>query len=128
MSSWKKFERRVAKRLGMTRRPVTGIDRNDGDCFNALFEVQCKKRAGQPAYLREWLAGIVETAKAKGRIGFVIWKEPGKGRPDDDALVVLTLRDWEQLHGSLNEPPKRNERLAEAARRFGYTDRETEGP
>jgi len=84
----------------MKRRPVTGMDRADGDCFNALFEAQCKVRRGQPSYLREWLKGIVETARAKNRIGIVIWKEAGRGHSDDDALVVLRLKDWIDLHGS----------------------------
>ena len=102
MSSWKSFERRIAKRLGLTRRPVTGLDRGDGDCFNALFEVQAKKRKGQPSYLRAWLNGIVATAKTRGRIGIVIWRESGKGIPDDDALVILRLADWTDLHGSIS--------------------------
>ena len=100
MSAWKSFERRVAARLGLRRRPVTGIERGDGDCFNALFEVQCKKRQGQPTYLRDWLDGIVATASTRDRIGIVVWKESGKGRPDDEALVILRLADWEALHGS----------------------------
>lgn len=102
VSAWKAFERRLAKRLGLTRRPVTGIDRGDGDCFNALFEVQAKKRKGQPTYLREWLDGIVATAQSRGRIGIVVWKESGKGRNDEDALVILRLRDWQDLHGNVS--------------------------
>lgn len=100
MSGWKQFEWRCAKRLGLRRRPVTGIDRGDGDVFNELFEVQCKVRKGQPSYLREWLSGIVATAKARGRVGIVIWKESGTGRPDSEALVVLRLADWIDLHGN----------------------------
>ncbi len=97
-NTWKSFERRCAARLSMRRRPVTGIDRGDGDAFNTMFEAQCKLRQGQPGYLREWLRGIVATATERGRIGIVIWKEPGK--KDDDALVVLRLRDWADLHGA----------------------------
>jgi hypothetical protein len=97
--AWKGFERRCASRLGGKRRPVTGMDRGDGDAFTEMFEYQCKLRQGQPSYLREWLSGIVGTATARNRIGVVIWKEPGAGRPDDDALVVLRLKDWTDLHG-----------------------------
>lgn len=102
MSGWKAFERRCAKRLGLRRRPVTGIDRDDGDAFNDMFEAQCKVRKGQPAYLRDWLAGIVATAQPRNRIGIVIWKEAGrgKGREDDEALVILRLKDWQDLHGT----------------------------
>lgn len=110
MSGWKQFERRCAKRLGMARRPVTGIDRGDGDVFNAMFEAQCKVRGGQPSYLREWLSGIVATAKARGRIGIVIWKESGPGHPDGEALVVLRLSDWVELHGDTAVSAAMNER------------------
>jgi len=82
---------------------VTGIDRSDGDCFNTLFEVQCKVRKGVPSYLRAWLDGIVATAVPRGRIGLVVWKEAGRGHPDDDALVVLRLKDWVELHGTVHE-------------------------
>lgn len=97
--SWKKFERRCAERMGGDRRPVTGIDRGDGDAFTAIFEMQCKLRAGQPSYLREWLNGIVASASARNRIGVVVWKEPGKGRDDNEALVVMRWKDFVDLHG-----------------------------
>lgn len=100
--AWKAFELRCAKRLGGRRRPVTGIDRGDGDAYNAMFEAQCKLRKGVPSYLREWLDGIVASAAARDRVGVVVWKEPGTGRPDDDALVVMRWKDFVELHG---EPP-----------------------
>lgn len=101
MSRWKNFERRIAKRIGGHRRPVTGLDRGDGDAFTDMFEIQCKVRNGQPSYLREWLHGIVTTAAARGRIGVVVWKEPGRGHDDDDALVVMRWRDFVDLHGDV---------------------------
>lgn len=99
VSGWKGFERRCAAQLGGKRRPVTGLDRGDGDVFTPMFEIQCKVRKGQPSYLREWLAGIVQTATDRNRIGVVVWKESGRGRPDGEALVVLRLKDWVALHG-----------------------------
>lgn len=98
-STWKGWERRVAHRLGGRRRPVTGLDRGDGDCFTPMFEVSCKLRKGQPAYLLEWLSEIRRNAVARGRIGLVVWKTPGRGRADDDALVVLRWSDFIALHG-----------------------------
>jgi hypothetical protein len=96
---WKAFERRCAERLGGRRRPVTGLDRGDGDVFNNMFEAQCKLRTGQPDYLKRWLDSIVRTAKDRGRIGIVIWREPGRGKVDDDALVVMRFSDFVDLHG-----------------------------
>jgi hypothetical protein len=64
-----------------------------------MFEIQCKLRNGVPTYLRQWLEGIVATASARGKIGVVVWKEPGSGRPDSDALVVMRWGDFVDLHG-----------------------------
>ena len=66
-----------------------------------MFEVQCKLRNGQPSYLKDWLAGIVATAKTRGKVGIVVWKEPGRGKDDGDALVVMRLRDFVDLHGNV---------------------------
>ena len=65
-----------------------------------MFEVQNKLRAGHPEYLKRWLAEICHTAKCRARIGVVIWKEPGRGHDDGDALVVMRLRDFIDLHGA----------------------------
>jgi hypothetical protein len=99
MAAWKAYERRVAHALGGRRRPVTGIDRGDGDVFTPMFEVQVKLRNGQPVYLKQWLADICRTAAARDKVGVVVWKTPGSGRPDDEALVVMRWRDFVDLHG-----------------------------
>jgi len=101
--AWKAFERRIAERLGGRRRPVTGLDRGDGDAFTPLFELQCKLRIGQPSYVKRWLADIVATASSRGRIGVVVWKEPGhgvRGGADANALVVMRWIDFVELHGT----------------------------
>jgi hypothetical protein len=103
MSRWKNFERRCAGRLGGRRRPVTGLDRGDGDVFTPMFEVSCKLREGQPDYLVTWLAEVCRTAKARDRIGVVVWKTPGRGKDDADALVVMRFGDFVDLHGDPGE-------------------------
>ena len=50
-----------------------------------------------PDYLRDWLRGITEAGERKGAVGVLVWKEPGARI--DDAVVVLRLRDWQDLHG-----------------------------
>jgi hypothetical protein len=105
-STWKNWERRVAARLGGRRIPVSGIDRHGADVESNVFCYQVKLRQGMPAYLLDWLAGICATATCRGKVGVVIWKTPGRGRPDDDAVVVLRLRDWTALHGTpMSESP-----------------------
>ena len=54
--SWKAFERRVAKRVGGKRIPVTG-ERDGADVDAGPFVYQCKLRRGLPSYLRDWLRG-----------------------------------------------------------------------
>ena len=96
--SWKAFERRIAARLGGKRIPVTG-ERDGSDVDAGPFQYQCKLRRGVPSYLRDWLRGIVSAGERVNAVGVVIWKAP-HGR-DDDAVVVLRLKDWQALHGDV---------------------------
>ena len=40
----------------------------------------------------------MSAGERKGSIGVVVWKAPNAR--DDDAVVVLRLRDWQALHGA----------------------------
>ena len=103
--SWKAFERRIAKRVGGKRIPVTG-ERDGADVVAGPFVYQVKLRRGVPSYLRAWLRGIVAAGERKGgSTGVVVWKAP-HGR-DDDAVVVLRLRDWQDWHGCENVQKER---------------------
>ena len=95
--SWKAFERRVAKRVGGRRIPVTG-ERDGADVVAGPFVYQAKLRRGLPSYLHTWLQGIVAAGeRSGGATGIVVWKAPGA--LDDDAVVVLRLADWCDWHG-----------------------------
>ena len=97
-TSWKAFERRVAKRVGGRRIPVTG-ERDGADVIGGPFVYQAKLRRGMPSYLRTWLQGITDAGeRSGGATGVVVWKAPG-GR-DDDAVVLLRLKDWQDWHGA----------------------------
>ena len=93
---WKAFERRIAARHGGKRIPVTG-ERHGADVLTPMFAIQTKLRRGMPMFLRDWLDGIRAAAARHGKVGVVIWKPPGVR--DDNAVVLLSLRDWEDLHG-----------------------------
>ena len=95
--AWKAFERRLAKRMGGKRLACTG-EKDGIDVDAGPFVYQAKLRRGLPSYLRSWLSGIVEAGARKGSIGVVVWKAPNAR--DDDAVVLLRLRDWEALHGN----------------------------
>lgn len=98
MTRWKQYERLVAALIGGRRRPVTGIDRGDGDAFTDMIEVQCKHRLSEPPPQRllTWLDDIRKTAQARGRVGVVAWKRPGVGDPGE-SVVVMQLRDFAAL-------------------------------
>jgi hypothetical protein len=98
---WKKFERRMAKDVGTERIPVTG-ERHGADAVNALFAFQFKLRRCVPAFVFEWLAGIVATAQRQGKIGVLVMKMPRMR--DDESLVIVRWKDWVELHGVMEMP------------------------
>lgn len=100
-TTWKSYERRVARLLGGRRIPVTGIGRGDRDVEAGPFWYQAKLRRALPSWLFEWLDGIVITAQAANKIGVVVLKTPGM--QVRDSLVVLRLGDWIDLHGGQGE-------------------------
>ena len=53
MSNWKNFERRVAKKLGGKRIPITGRECLDID--HPILDIECKHREGYPLwFLNAW--------------------------------------------------------------------------
>ena len=96
--SWKRFERTVAQRVGGRRIPVIG-ERDGADVVAGPFVYQAKLRRGMPSYLREWLRGITAAGERSGTIGVVVWKAPNAR--DDDAVVVLRLKDWASVEAKL---------------------------
>lgn len=91
----------MAKRLGGKRIPVTGIDRHGADVVTPLLHVQVKHGRRRPAFLREWLDGICGTAGDAGKIGIVVWSD--NGERTQDAIVMVKLSDFEQLHGEIGK-------------------------
>lgn len=94
---WKRFETRVAQRLGGRRIPVTGIDRADRDCETPLLWVQCKFRKSLPPWLWEWVSDICAGARTVDKSGVLVLGIPGQDT--SEALVVMRLVDFEALHG-----------------------------
>lgn len=66
-----------------------------------MFDYQVKLRKSIPVWVRQWLDGIQGTASARGKTGILVLKRPGER--DEDAVVVLSWRDWVELHGTPNE-------------------------
>lgn len=95
---WKAFERRIAVLLGTRRIAVTG-ERDGADFETPMFCFQAKKRKTFPGYVAEWLDLIhgKGATRTPAKIGVVILQRP-RGA-DLDALVIVSLRDWLDLHG-----------------------------
>jgi len=93
---WKRLERDVARKVGGQRIPVTG-ERDGQDISHPVFAFQVKSRRTIPGWLATWLAGITGTARRLDRVGVLVLHQPGT--EVDDALVVLRMRDWVDLHG-----------------------------
>jgi len=96
---WKQYERRLARALGVERIPVTG-ERAGADFEDGMFVYQAKKRAGQfPEYLAQWLRGIQAAGERRDptKTGVVILQRPRA--LDGDALVIVSFKDWIELHG-----------------------------
>lgn len=117
---WKAFERRCAQLLGTQRIPVTG-ERNGADAETPLFAIQFKKRACVPGYLRDWLTGIRAAAAARRKIGIVVMQNPGG--QDLDSFVVVSLRDWLDLHGPIHPAQERERIITEIAERSARDER-----
>jgi len=95
-SGWKASERRMARDVGTERIPVTG-ERDGSDFTDTIACYQLKVRRMLPAWLWAWLGGIQGTATRQGRIGVLVLRVPRMR--DDEALVILSWRDWVALHG-----------------------------
>ena len=87
----------MARDVGTERIPVTG-ERAGSDFTDAIACYQLKVRRMLPAWLWSWLGGIQGTATRQGRIGVLVLRVPRMR--DDDALVILSWRDWVALHGA----------------------------
>jgi hypothetical protein len=94
--SWKAAETRFARDVGVERKPCDG-SRDGADFADTLACYQLKVRKAIPSWLWDWCFGIQQTACASNRIGVLILKHPKQ--QDNDALVVLSWKDWVDLHG-----------------------------
>jgi len=98
-STWKKFERKVAKALGGQRTPLSGsLSRHtSGDVIHPIFYIECKYRADIRGFnaLRVFKEEVEPKAKAEGKIPLLVVKEKGK----KGELVVLRFEDFVKLVG-----------------------------
>lgn len=86
----------MARDVGTERIPVTG-ERHGSDFEDGIACYQLKVRRAIPGWLWDWLAGIQGTGQRRGKAGVLVLKRPRER--DEDAVVVLSWRDWVELHG-----------------------------
>jgi len=97
MSSWKRVEREIAKRLNGRRVPVSGRA-GQPDIAHPLLAIEVKHRRRLP----QWLTRAVEQAEEAarpGQLAVAVLHEAGEryGR----SLAVIRLADLEQRLGPL---------------------------
>ena len=91
MTAWKNTERKIAKRLGGERVPITGRQRGDvPDVKHDIYSLEIKHRKELP----KWIHDAMNQAKAAVRgaqVPVVVLHEAGR-RHDDD-YVIFRLSD-----------------------------------
>ena len=98
MSDWKRRERQVAEALGGKRTGPQG--KHMTDVQHPLLAVEVKSRRQLPAWAEECLEQARTAVDCGNRVPTVVMV--GHGQRIGDALVVMRLRDFEQLYGRFN--------------------------
>lgn len=100
---WKKFERELARDMGVERNPCDG-SRDQADFDTPMFRFQAKRRKDcLPKEVLDWLdrTQLAALAEGKGRIPVVVIQRRGENR--GEAVVLLRWADWRDLHGLAGE-------------------------
>lgn len=91
--AWKAYERRLAKRLGGERVPITGRIRGSApDVKNSWLSIEAKFRKQLPAWLFDAMDQAVKSIRGE-QLPIVVLHQSGT-RTDND-FVVLRLKDFE---------------------------------
>jgi len=104
--TWKKFERKVAKKLGGFRTPLSGSNSRitSGDVVHPCYYVECKYRS--KFYVFSLFDDVRAKAKKEGKVPLLVLKE--KNRRGE--LVVMDLDDFVRMCScpipSTNERPQ----------------------
>jgi hypothetical protein len=93
--TWKKLERKVAKKLGGVRNPLSGKHsrHTSGDVIHPKFYIECKYRKNFA--VATLFDEVRKNAKKESKIPILVLKEKDK----TGELVVLTLDDFVKLIG-----------------------------
>ena len=102
-TTWKSFERRVAKMFGVERNSKSGLGEPIPDIIAAVppmkktrifLSIECKIRGSIPKFLRE----VMEQIEKSSKIGYspiAIVKE--KSKQDKDSYVFMRLSTFKQF-------------------------------
>jgi len=93
-STWKSFERRVAKKLGGKRNPLSGMNSGKpGDVRHSVFTVEWKLRASCIIY--KWLDKVKEEAISENKIPLLVVKQ----KHQKGEYAILELDNFVDLIG-----------------------------
>ncbi len=97
MTTWKHVERRIAKRLGGRRVPVSGRA-GQPDITHPVFAVEVKHRRRLPQWLTKALLQAEQSA-TPGQLPLAVVHESGTRY--GQSLVLLRLADFEEWFGAV---------------------------
>ena len=98
--AWKSAEMRVARLFGSERTGPTG--RDDNDFIHALIAPEVKYRKSLPFWALTCLEQARTAKSAAGKVPCVFMLQ--RGMRLRDGLVVMTIRNFEQLYGRIDSP------------------------
>lgn len=96
--AWKSAEKGIARALGGERVSARFLGLDVTDIVCGIFSIEVKERKVLPAWLTNAMCQSERNAKG-GRVPLVALHRLGDRY--DDALIVLRLHDWVDLHGEL---------------------------
>lgn len=99
-ATWKQVERRICKKLGGTRTPLSGSNSRitAGDCIHEKYFVEIKMRSKIPFYSE--FNKTAKLGKQEKRVPMMVIHE--KGKPS--SIVMIRLNDFIKLLNKSQSP------------------------
>lgn len=99
MTTWKRVERDVAKRVGGERVPVSGRQRGDApDIRHEHLSLEVKHRKALPAWMHDAMRQAEASAKP-GQLPMAVFH--GERMRVDQSFVMVRLSDWVEWYGDV---------------------------
>lgn len=102
-STWKQFERDVAKKFGGRRIPLSGSPGgNTGDVLHPRFHIECKLRSTRKSFtiMEDWITKNEEEARVAGKIPLLAVRH----KHSNKTMIVMDMDDFINLTSPPGHP------------------------